>query len=51
MPVRIWNSLLMNMEPVIAAISTFLIAVTVFLLLLELLVRKSRARRAGMAGQ
>lgn len=51
MPVRIWNSLLMNMEPVIAAISTFLIVVTVVLLLLELLVRKSRARRSGTAGQ
>ncbi len=49
MPVRIWNSLLMNMEPVIAAISTFLIGVTVLLLLLELLVRKSRGRRAGAA--
>lgn len=49
MPVRIWNSLLMNMEPVIAAISTFLIVVTVALLLLELLVRKSREKRLKAA--
>lgn len=39
-PVRIWNSLLMNMEPVIAAISTVLIAMTILLLLIELLIRK-----------
>lgn len=45
MPVRIWNSLLMNMEPVIAAISTFLIFVTVILLLLELVVRKARTKQ------
>jgi putative spermidine/putrescine transport system permease protein len=43
MPVRIWNSLLMNIEPVIASISSFLIVITVSLLLLELLVRKLRA--------
>lgn len=43
LPVRIWNSLLMNMEPVIAAISSFLILITIGLLLLELTVRKLRA--------
>lgn len=43
LPVRIWNSLLMNMEPIIAAISAFLIVVTVVLLLLELAARKLRA--------
>jgi ABC-type spermidine/putrescine transport system permease subunit II len=43
MPVRIWNSLLMNIEPVIASISSFLIVITVSLLLLELAVRKLRA--------
>jgi ABC-type spermidine/putrescine transport system permease subunit II len=43
LPVRIWNSLVMNMEPVIAAISSFLIIVTIVLLLLQLLVRRLRA--------
>src|SRR5690606_1772783 len=43
LPVRIWNSLLMNMEPIIAAISAFLIIITVLLLLLELAGRKLRA--------
>jgi len=43
LPVRIWNSLLMDMEPVIAAISSFLIFVTIALLMLELAVRKLRA--------
>ncbi|TAL81354.1 MAG: ABC transporter permease [Candidimonas sp.] len=43
LPVRIWNSLLMDMEPVIAAISSFLILLTISVLLLELMVRKFRA--------
>ncbi|VVD61203.1 Inner membrane ABC transporter permease protein YdcV [Pandoraea eparura] len=43
LPVRIWNSLVMNMEPVIASISSFLIILTVALLLLELAVRRVRA--------
>lgn len=43
LPVRIWNSLLMDMEPVIAAISSFLILLTIVLLLLELAARKLRA--------
>jgi ABC-type spermidine/putrescine transport system permease subunit II len=43
LPVRIWNSLVMNMEPVIAAISSFLILVTISLLLLELAARRLRA--------
>ena len=43
LPVRIWNSLVMNMEPVIAAISAFLVVVTVTLLLLEQAVRRLRA--------
>lgn len=42
LPVRIWNSLTMNMEPVIAAISSFLIVLTIALLVLESLVRKMR---------
>lgn len=43
LPVRIWNSLIMNMEPVIASISTVLILITISLLLIELMVRKMRA--------
>lgn len=43
LPVRIWNSLVMNMEPVIASISSFLVILTVALLLLELAVRRVRA--------
>mgnify|MGYP001550503120 CR=1 FL=1 len=43
LPVRIWNSLLMDMEPVIAAISSFLILLTIVLLLLELAARQLRA--------
>jgi len=43
LPVRIWNSLIMNMEPVIASISTVLILITISLLLIELMVRKLRA--------
>lgn len=42
MPVRIWNSLLMNMEPIIAAISTVLIGITVILLFIEMTIRKMR---------
>ncbi|UHL62990.1 ABC transporter permease [Paralcaligenes sp. KSB-10] len=42
LPVRIWNSLLMDMEPVIAAISSFLILLTIVLLLLELAARRLR---------
>jgi putative spermidine/putrescine transport system permease protein len=43
LPVRIWNSLIMSMEPIVAAISTFLILVTTMLLLTEALVRRARA--------
>lgn len=42
LPVRIWNSLLMDMQPVIAAISAFLILVTIVLLLLQLAARRLR---------
>lgn len=44
LPVRIWNSLTMELEPTIAAVSTVLIAVTVAVLLADLGVRRWRAR-------
>ena len=48
LPVRIWNSLHLQVEPVIAAVSAFLIAVTGAVLLLDALLRKMRqARVAG----
>lgn len=43
LPVRIWNSLHLQVEPVIAAVSSFLIAVTGAVLLLDALVRKLRS--------
>ncbi len=46
LPVRIWNSLLLEVEPTIAAVSSLLIAVTCVALLLEWLVRQARATRA-----
>ena len=48
LPVRIWNSLHLQVEPVIAAVGAFLIAVTGAVLLLDALLRKLRqARVAG----
>lgn len=48
LPVRIWNSLHLQVEPVIAAVSAFLIAVTGAVLLLDGFLRQSRlARLAG----
>ncbi|WP_149536075.1 ABC transporter permease [Siccirubricoccus phaeus] len=48
LPVRIWNSLLLEVEPTIAAVSTVLIAVTVVALLADWGVRRLRgARLAG----
>jgi putative spermidine/putrescine transport system permease protein len=41
LPVRIWNSLRLEVEPTIAAVSAFLIAVTVAVLLIDALVRKA----------
>ncbi len=50
LPVRIWNSLHLQIEPVIAAVSAFLIAVTGLVLLLDALVRHVRTGRlAGAA--
>jgi putative spermidine/putrescine transport system permease protein len=45
LPVRIWNSLHLQMEPVIAAVSAFLIGVTGVVLLLDALMRQARLAR------
>ena len=45
LPVRIWNSLHLQVEPVIAAVSAFLIGVTGLVLLLDALVRHARTAR------
>jgi ABC-type spermidine/putrescine transport system permease subunit II len=45
LPVRIWNSLLLEVEPTIAAVSSLLIAVTCAALVLEWAVRRSRGAR------
>jgi putative spermidine/putrescine transport system permease protein len=51
LPVRIWNSLHLQVEPVIAAVSAFLIAVTGLVLVLDALVRHARTIRSpGPAG-
>jgi putative spermidine/putrescine transport system permease protein len=42
LPVRIWNSLHLQVEPVIAAVSAFLIGVTGLILLLDTLLRQLR---------
>jgi putative spermidine/putrescine transport system permease protein len=42
LPVRIWNSLHLEIEPVIAAVSAFLIGVTAVILLIDALVRQAR---------
>ena len=42
LPVRIWNSLHLEVEPVIAAVSAFLIGVTGLVLLLDYAVRQAR---------
>jgi putative spermidine/putrescine transport system permease protein len=48
LPVRIWNSLHLEIEPTIAAVSAFLIGVTALVLLLDGLLR---GRRAAMMDQ
>jgi putative spermidine/putrescine transport system permease protein len=50
LPVRIWNSLHLEIEPVIAAVSAFLIAVTGAVLLVDGVVRHLRAPSAGHGG-
>lgn len=49
LPVRIWNSLMLEIEPTIAAVSTLLIALTTLALTLDWLVRRLRDQgmRAG----
>jgi putative spermidine/putrescine transport system permease protein len=42
LPVRIWNSLLLEVEPTIAAVSTLLIAVTTLALAIDALLRRRR---------
>lgn len=44
LPVRIWNSLTLELEPTIAAVSTVLVAVTVLVLLLDLGIRQLQIR-------
>lgn len=44
LPVRIWNSLHLQVEPIIAAVSAFLIGVTALVLLLDVAIRHSRQR-------
>ena len=51
LPVRIWNSLHLQVEPVIAAVSAFLIAVTGVVLLLDALLRHARASRRAAAAR
>lgn len=52
LPVRIWNSLHLQIEPIIAAVSAFLIAVTGLVLLLDASVRRARtARLSRPAGE
>jgi ABC-type spermidine/putrescine transport system permease subunit II len=46
LPVRIWNSLHLQVEPIIAAVSAFLIGVTGLTLLLDVALRHHRQTRA-----
>ena len=45
LPVRVWNSLHLEVEPTIAAVSAFLIAVTGLVLVLDAVLRRSRGVR------
>ncbi|MDX6748585.1 ABC transporter permease [Geminicoccaceae bacterium 1502E] len=47
LPVRIWNSLHLEVEPVIAAVSAFLIGITGMILVLDVLLRHARATKSG----
>jgi putative spermidine/putrescine transport system permease protein len=47
LPVRIWNSLHLEIEPVVAAAATFLIAVTGVVLMVDGGVRRRRRDRTG----
>ena len=50
LPVRIWNSLHLQVEPVIAAVSAFLVGVTGLVLLLDAAFRQWRVRRQPDGG-
>jgi putative spermidine/putrescine transport system permease protein len=45
LPVRIWNSLNLQVEPTIAAVSAFLIAITALILTAEAILRQQQAKR------
>jgi putative spermidine/putrescine transport system permease protein len=45
LPVRIWNSLNLQVEPTIAAVSAFLIAVTTLIIVIEAILRPRLAQR------
>jgi ABC-type spermidine/putrescine transport system permease subunit II len=47
LPVRIWNSLLLEIEPTIAAVSAFLIGVTAIVLLMDGILRRRRSLEVG----
>jgi putative spermidine/putrescine transport system permease protein len=49
LPVRIWNSLNLQVEPTIAAVSAFLIAVTTLILAIEAILRPRLGQRRGRA--
>jgi putative spermidine/putrescine transport system permease protein len=50
LPVRIWNSLHLQIDPTIAAVSAFLIAVTTLILTADAILRHRRGRRRQAAG-
>ena len=50
LPVRIWNSLHLELEPVIAAVSAFLIAVTGLVLMFDMFLRSQRTTKAPASG-
>jgi putative spermidine/putrescine transport system permease protein len=49
LPVRIWNSLNLQVEPTIAAVSAFLIAITTLILAAEAILRARLGQRRGRA--
>jgi putative spermidine/putrescine transport system permease protein len=49
LPVRIWNSLNLQVEPTIAAVSAFLIAITTLILAAEAILRPRLTQRRGRA--
>jgi len=49
LPVRIWNSLNLQVEPTIAAVSAFLIAITTLILAAEAILRQRQAQRRRRA--